>query len=193
MSILNKPYEISLWEDVWDSGAQQYKESRIMVIGADSLLTQARAQEPKLTRKTNGEVSFTFKMYYDYVDTTTGNKTHNIFVDYITNESKIKLYYDGQWFDFLVKNKVEDSKNCSYTYTLVDQHVNELSKNGFELSLESAAMNNVGTAEQLGKKILKNTGWGFESEQLVQTAEESLVMLKLPKDLSKYDIYLIVG
>jgi hypothetical protein len=59
-------------------------------------------------------------MYYDYIDTITGEKTHNTFVDYITNESKIKLCYDGEWFDFLVKNKVEDSKTSTYTYTLSD-------------------------------------------------------------------------
>jgi hypothetical protein len=62
MSILKKPYEISVWEDVWDSTNNKFVEQRICVIGTDTMESQARALEPTLTRNVNGQVKFTFKM-----------------------------------------------------------------------------------------------------------------------------------
>lgn len=188
MSILCKPYEISLWRDEWDGN--QYVEKRIMIIGSNEMEAQCRALEPKLIRKTNGEVSFSFKMYYQYIDNITGEKTHNPFVDYITNESKIKLHYDNEWFDLLVKNVSEDSSNFSYTYTLSDQYVNELSKNGYDLTLDSSLMNNMGTIEELGNVILADTDWEISenSEKIVQTEDEALVTFKIRGNLVAYQI-----
>jgi hypothetical protein len=86
MSITKKPYEISLWEDtlvfVGASGedymditeakeeivAQYYKETRLCTIGSDSMDSPARAVNGKLVRKVNGEVTFTFTVYYRYYD-----------------------------------------------------------------------------------------------------------------------------
>jgi hypothetical protein len=116
MSILRKPYEISYWKDVWDNDNKKYIERRVFTIGSNTMEYQGRAIEPNLVRKTNGEVSFSFKMYYQFVDTMTGENIHNPFVDYITNESKIKLNYNGEWFDLLVKNISEDSATKSYSY-----------------------------------------------------------------------------
>ena len=65
MSILRKPYEISLWEDeliaATDSKPAYFQEKRILTIGSDKMEYQGRAVEPNLVRKTNGEVSFSFK------------------------------------------------------------------------------------------------------------------------------------
>ena len=177
MSILRKPYEISLWKDEWDSTDSKFKETRVMTIGSSDMEYQGRAIEPNLVRKTNGEVSFSFKMYYQFVDTMTGEDIHNPFVDHITNESKIKLNYNGEWFDLLVKNIVEDSATKSYSYQLVDQHMVELSKNGFNVELDSKLMNNLGTAEELATKVLADTDWEVESEHIVATQDEALVML----------------
>lgn len=175
MSILCKPYEISLWRDEWQDG--KYVEKRMMVIGSNEMDAQCHAFEPKLTRKTNGEVSFSFKLYYQYIDNITGEKVHNPFVDYITNESKVKLHYNNEWFDLLVKNISEESSNCTYLYTLQDQNVIELSKNGFNLTLDSSLMNNMGTIDELGERILKDTDWiiSTDSEKIVQTEDEALV------------------
>jgi hypothetical protein len=120
MGLLRKPYEISYWEDVWDSSAAKHVEKRIFTIGSDTMDHQARAMEPVLTRKTNGEVNFSFKMYYQYIDNVTGEKVNNPFTPYLKNESKIKLNYNGEWFDLLIKNINEDSATKSYTYQLVD-------------------------------------------------------------------------
>jgi hypothetical protein len=35
MSILKKPYEISVWEDVWDNDKNKFVEKRIAIIGTD--------------------------------------------------------------------------------------------------------------------------------------------------------------
>ena len=195
MGLLRKPYEISLWKDEWvaqtGSIPAHFKEVRMMTIGSSDMEYQGRAIEPTLVRKTNGEVSFSFKMYYQFVDTMTGEDIHNPFVDYITNESKIKLNYNGEWFDLLVKNITEDSATKSYSYQLVDQHMVELSKNGFNVELDSKLMNNLGTAEELAAKVLADTDWEVESEKIVATQDEALVMLTLPSSLGNYKIYQI--
>jgi hypothetical protein len=62
MSILKKPYELSVWEDVWDSNKENgegkpkggFVEKRICVIGTDKMESQSRALEPTLTRNVNG-------------------------------------------------------------------------------------------------------------------------------------------
>ena len=87
-----------------------------MTIGSDKMEFQGRAIEPTLVRKTNGEVSFSFKMYYQFIDTMTGETVDNPFVNDIANESKIKLQYNNEWFDLLVKNITKDSTTKSYTY-----------------------------------------------------------------------------
>ena len=189
MGLLIKPYEISLWRDEWDATKKAFLEKRIMTIGSDKMEAQSRALEPKLIRKTNGEVTFSFKMYYLYIDNMTGEKVENLFTNYLTNETKIKLEYDNHLFHFLIKNIDKDSATKTYTYSLVDQYVTELSKNGFDLVLDSTQMNNIGTSEELGCRILEGTGWTLESEKIVQTQEESLVTLKLPADLTGYRIF----
>lgn len=185
MSILLKPYEISLWNDVWDGSKNKYSEKRVATIGSDKMHSQSRAQEPKLVRKVNGEISFSFVMYYEYIDNITGEKTSNPFVPLLGNESKIKLHYDGQWFDLLIKTINKDSSKKTVTYTLCDEHINELSKNGYNVTLDAALMNNMGTAKQLGERVMTGTEWAVDSEILIQTFEEALVVLKVGTELKK--------
>jgi hypothetical protein len=48
-------------------------------------------------------------------------------------------------------------------------------------------MNNLGTAQELGERILNDTDWNVESEKITQTQDEALVMLKLlPASLDSY-------
>jgi hypothetical protein len=62
-------------------------------------------------------------MYKQYIDNISGLKVENPFVDYLVNEAKVKLYYENKWYDFYIKNVVEDSSNYSYTYELEDSIV----------------------------------------------------------------------
>jgi hypothetical protein len=79
MSILKKPYELSVWVDEWDTGQNKFVEKRLAVIGTDKMVGQLRAIEPNLSRNVNGTKKLTFKMYKQYVDTTTGEKIDNPF------------------------------------------------------------------------------------------------------------------
>ena len=180
MSILVKPYEISVWEDRWDSGQGKFVEIRLGVIGSDKMTAQCRAIEPNLVRNVNGTKKFSFKMYKQYVDTMTGEKVSNPFSDWLISERKVKLYYEDKWFDFIVKDIAESSSNYLYTYQLEDALVQELSKNGFGVTLDAELMNNMGTAGELGAKVLEETDWTVQSEVFVQKVEEALVYISIP-------------
>jgi hypothetical protein len=116
MSILKKPYEISVWEDEWDSTNKTFVEKKLGVIGADNMLTQSRAIEPNLVRSVNGNKKLTFKMYRYYIDNITGEKVENPYFTYgwMVNERKIKLKYGkyeddegnikDKWYDFIIKD-----------------------------------------------------------------------------------------
>lgn len=180
MSILIKPYEISVWEDAWESG--KFTEKRIAVIGSDKMNAQCRAINPSLTRNVNGLKTFSFEMYKTYQDIVTGEKTENPFIDLLTNERKVKLYYEGLWNDFIIKNVTENSNSHLYSYTLEDAFVNELSKNGFNVEINAELRNNLGTAQELASYVLKDTDWTVSewTEAFVQTNEEALVYLTTP-------------
>jgi hypothetical protein len=104
MSKLVKPYEISVWNDVWDSNAKKYVEQKVCVIGSDQMESQSRVIEPNFTRNVNGQKKLSFKMYTKYIDTITGEKVDNPFAGLLISERKIKLKYEGKWHDFIIKN-----------------------------------------------------------------------------------------
>lgn len=175
MSILKKPYEISVWRDVPQSDGT-FKEQKIAVIGSDVMTSQYRAASPKFTRKTNGARELSFTLYRRYKDSITGEEVINPFVNLVNNESKIKLKYDGEWYDFIIKDIQQTSSKRTITYTATDQWVNELSKNGYNLELATDLMNNTGTVNELASTILTDTGWTLgDSDSLTQYEEETLV------------------
>jgi hypothetical protein len=45
--------------------------------------------------------------------------------------------------------------------------VQELSKNGFGVTLDAELMNNIGDAKELGEQVLNETDWNVESEVFV--------------------------
>lgn len=181
MSYLIKPYEISVWEDSWNSSTEKFEEKKLAVIGSNTMTSQARVFSPELTRNTNGTKTLTFKLYKKFVDNVTGEKINNPFYDYLIAERKVKLKYNNKWHDFLVKNIVENSADYLYTYQLEDAFVHELSKNGFDAVFDESINVNFGTAQELGEAVLKNnTDWTVESDLIIQTNEESLIYLRLP-------------
>jgi hypothetical protein len=192
MSILRKPYELSVWEDVWDSDwtnakgekVGKFVEKKICTIGSDKMQDQARVFDPSFSTNVNGTKKLTFKLYKKYIDNTTGAEVFNPFFKYLINERKVKLKYKGKWHDFIIKNINETSTNYLYTYQLEDALVQELSKNGFNVVLDEKIIDkdgtsNVGTAAELATKVLRETDWGVESEKVVETVEEALVYVNL--------------
>lgn len=174
-------YQISLWEDyvvpATDTVPEHYEEQLLGIIGSDTMTAEYRAIEPKLIQNINGTNILTFKVYYTYIDTETGERQDNPFIKLLVNERKVKCLWKGQWYDFVIKSIQEDSSGKSITYTCKDLYINELSKTGFNLEFDNELENNQGTAQELGAKILEGTDWQVASEGqdiVQQTIEEPL-------------------
>ena len=71
-------WELSVWEDYLDGG--KFEERRVMVIGGSDMQYHGGAFSPNLKRNVNGSKDLTFKMYYHFVDTITGEEVDNPFV-----------------------------------------------------------------------------------------------------------------
>ena len=174
---MNKRYEISIWEDVYSTTQNRWVEEKIAVIGSDTMTSQSRAREPKLVSNINGTNTFSFNMYYSYIDTETGERVKNPFIPYLINERRIKVYWKKKWYDLLIKNVDEDQVNHVFKYTCKDLYLTELSRTGFNLEFNSKLQNNIGTPSQLVSKVIENTDWQFDSENsdiIYQKLEEAV-------------------
>lgn len=186
---MNK-YEISIWEDFPDKTEQDIpflNERKICVIGSNTMDSSARAREPKMIENINGTHTFTFKMFYNYIDEYTGEKYSNPFIPYLINERKIKVLWQNEWYDLIIKNIDEDSSSNSVTYTCKDSFITELSKNGYNIELTSDLQNNSGTASELTSMVLDGSGWQFDAEgstKIYQHKEEVVYEVILSNNLS---------
>ena len=123
-----------------------------------------------------------------------GKETRNPFVDIITNETKLKLKNGEDWYDLIINKVDEDSSKKIYSYNAVDQHITELSKNGFNLVLDQTLFNNSGSLPELAQTILQDTDWEVDlsnSNICYQTVEESLIKLKVKDNASVTGLYRI--
>ena len=181
-NILKKPYEISVWEDFTPTDDKQfYQERKLLIIGSDTMTSKAKACNPIFKENINGTHTLTFTLYNKYFDEEEAEFVDNPFLPYMVNERKIKLNYDGKWYDFVIKNIEEDSVNHSFNYTLIDSFINELSKNGFSIELDTELENNTGTIRELSEAILEETDWKVgEVDTLVETNIEALYEVKIP-------------
>ena len=206
MQLIKKPYEISLWEDkftyVLNNGTEYeniqeipssaniktsyYKEKKLCIIGSNTLEAPVRAINPKLVEKINGENIFTFSMYSQYWDEELNKLLWNPLMQYLTNERKVKLKYDGKWYDFIIKNIEEDSATKCFTYTCKDLFINELGKTGFELEFDNDLGNNMGTLPELAERVLEGSDWQLteENDVIHQYIEEPLYQLTLDKNIN---------
>jgi hypothetical protein len=80
------------------------------------MTSQSRAFSPNFVRNANGEKKLSFKMYKQYIDIVSGEEVHNPFVDNLINETKVKLYYEDKWYDFIIKDINENSATHLCTY-----------------------------------------------------------------------------
>ena len=160
--ILKKPYEISIWDDelvTLNNNQTYYKERKIAIIGTDTMTAPSKVFSPVLTLNINGEKTLTFSLQYKYFDETKGDFINNNFANLLVNERKIKLHYNDQWYDFIIKEREESSEEYTYNYTAIDSFTNELARQGYNIKLDNELNNNQGTATELAEQVLKNTDW----------------------------------
>ena len=86
-------------------------------------------------------------------------KYNNPFLPYLINERVIKVKWEDDWYDFVIKNIQEDSAAKSYTFQCESWLVQELSKQGFNLEFDEKLQNNQDTIDILAQDILKDTAW----------------------------------
>ena len=150
---LIKPYEISVWEE--------------------KLIQKG---DPVFNKKTNGEKTLSFSLKYKYFDPYSENEeVINPFASLLVNERKIKLHYDDEWYEFIIKDHSESSEDFTWSYTCTDAFVYELSKTGYNIEFDAELSNNQGTAQELAEKTLQDTDWKVKgADPLKQLIEEPI-------------------
>lgn len=204
----NRPYKITLWEDETSYVVQRESqrlivtdpqpsdtvlnvfnnENCIAIIGSDTMDTPIRAYDPKLTMEINGKKTLTFSIAYRYWDYEEKDFKLNPFINLLVNERRIKLWYDDDWHEFVIKQKEESSEKYVFSYTCEDIYLTELGRNGYEVELNTDLQNNMGTAIQLGERILAESDWEIapigngenDSDSIIQTEKEGLYLYTLP-------------
>ena len=190
-------YEISLWEDYLVEASNgvpaHFEEKKLCVIGSNSMTDSFRAFSPEMVSNINGTHKFTFKMYYTIKENevTIGDSSFTVesrknpFLNLLVNERKLKVFWKGDWYDLVIKNCQEDSSGKSITYTCTDVYINELSKNGFNLVLDTELENNSGTVLDLAESVLEGTDWNLDrngSDIIQQKKEEPVYEINTLED-----------
>ena len=129
-TVMLDSYEVSVWNDVYDNTTHRFTEEKIAVIGSNTMTTQFRVLDPTLTENTNGTKTLTFSIYYRYIDHLDGIEKINPFIKLLIVERKIKLHWKDEWYDFIIKQRVESSDKHSFIYTCESLAANELTKTG---------------------------------------------------------------
>ena len=203
--ILKKPYKITLWEDKniyvvnkekksqlenGDEVQNQYlEEVCVATIGSNTMDTPIRVFNPILTEELNGSRTLTFQIYYRYWDDDSEDFKLNPFINLLVNERKVKLKYNDEWYDFVIKQVQEDSESKVFTYTCSDLFINELGKTGYEVELDTELQNNMGTIQELTATILEGTDWSEKnSDHLIQRNKELLYSYILPNAIQATDM-----
>ena len=180
--LLIKPYEISVWEDKLTQNG--FIENKLAVIGSNTMDGPNKVYDPVFIKRVNGEKTLTFSLKYKYFDPYTGNEeVVNPFAALLANERKVKLKYDDEWYEFIIKDHTESSDELTWTYTCTDAFVLELSKNGYNITFDAELNNNQGAASELAEETLKNTDWRLgESNAGKQLIAEPIYKARLESD-----------
>lgn len=165
MSILKKEYELSVWTEELDSSGKQI-EKKGMIIGANDMTYEGRATGIKLKREIKGTNTLTFQMPSKFYDNEKGEFVHNEFVDYLLNETKLKLKYREEWYEFYIKKITEEKKYKAimYSYECEDSFINELSRTGYEIEFADELNNSVAEVGDFMEEILDDSVWDYTPE-----------------------------
>lgn len=178
MANLIKPYRLSLCAE----SVNQEAALHLQTIGSDTLQSQSKAFSIKLIQNTNGSQTLTFSIFYQYIDTRTGEKVENPWAALLCAERKLLLDYDGETFYFIIKSVTKDSAKYTLDIVADDRNVNELAKNGYGVTLDEELSNNYGTVTEIAKQVLKNTNWTVDeenSDKIPDVTIDTLVKLRV--------------
>ena len=177
------PYKLEVWEDQFDATTGQWDEIRLVCLASNTMEDQGRAFNIKFTQNVYGELKLSFSLYGTYIDTQTGEKVKNPLMNYCFNESKVKLCYDGEWYDFIIKS-IQETHNQQFTkvYTCQYLPMYELSKTGYAqvFSLDSTDGSGIQSAPDFIEDILEGTEWKY-----IQAGTPDTIVEDLEIDLSE--------
>ena len=176
-----QPYEVSLWikerrTTLLDNIEHAYiQDKRIGILATDGLISNDRISNIVFTRKVDGSRALSFQLTKRFIDDN-GAVRFNRFYNLLKNESLVKLKYKNVWYEFLIKNIEEDKSNYLITYTCTDAFIEELSKIGENIVLDTELENNFGTVQEIGETILLGTGWTVDpaSDTILQKTNSPL-------------------
>ena len=135
------------------------KERKVAVIGKGNVVNQMYAFDINFKQNVNGTSTLTFSMFSKYLSDDTKRLESNPFVQLIKNEAILKLYFQQEWYDLLVRNVQEDKINHTIKVTATDVYAEELLKNGYNIEFSADTMNSVGNIYDLADKVVENTEW----------------------------------
>lgn len=190
---LVKPYEISLWEDKLSEDKTYYEEVKLGIIGSDTMEAQSRAYNPVFTKTVDGSFTLTFSMVYKYWDFIKEKEVTNFWIPYLIAERKVKLHYNDEWYDFVVKECNESTDN-EFTYTCNSLFTNELGRVGYNITLSTDLGNNLGNIFELAKKAVEGTDWKIDKENsdiIKQLVAEPLILFapQTTQGISKIPVF----
>lgn len=178
-------------------------EEKIGILANEKMLKFSnRAYDIKLTTKIDGTNTLTFNMPKYTIDIETGKKELNIYHSYLYNKAKLKLFYKNKWYDFILNTKEESKDNKGaiiYNYECNDLAIEELSKNGYNVTLTDdvdtlTSTNNeqysaAGTIGELTERILLNTDWYYDKDRNDAELQEYKRETKLNPITGLYEDY----
>lgn len=191
--INSKPYKVEVWEDKWVAATNDspelikerggyWEEIRSVCLASNTNQDfLGRAFNIILTRDVTGEITLSFDIYGYYYENDI--KTRNLLVPYLFNEVKIKVFYDNQWYDFIIKemNEAHDNKGLIYEVSCIYLPMAELSKNGWEIGFSLDQENCIGTIDYFTDIILDGTDWTYQPNDNCNLTEYSLEYLYVAK------------
>lgn len=162
MSLIKKPYELSVWKEEFLKDGSKY-ESKGAIIGGDTMSYLGKATNIVLKREIKGTNTLTFQMPTKFFDSEKGDYVKNEFIDELYNERKIKLEYDGTWYEFYIKKIQEDKKFKAIMkqFTCEDSFIDELSRTGYEVEFDETLNNSVEESGVFMIDILENSVWDY--------------------------------
>jgi hypothetical protein len=155
------------------------KEEKLKVLINENLNQfQGKIFNIHLISKNDGTNTLTFDAPKYYQDIFSETKKKNEYLDLLYDKAKLKLFYEDEWYDFVINKRTEKKTKgyIIYSFEANDLSVEELSKTGFTLNLtdseDTIEYSGLGTVEELTDRILVGTDWKFNKELTIANLQE---------------------